>query len=621
MKAYSDVLRQLPEVPDAVAAVANLAEAYLNLWQRARKGPEKDAYRLDASAVEGYLAERFAGARKGVYMKEAGDLVLRLATREKELGAPEQAQALYDMYFAAYPEHYNAPQMALSLAGQAFKAENYERAAKYYEVVANCYSNSTHHALALNMLSVCYEKLGDEEKELQWLRAYAGEAKRPLDKIATQLRLAQKQKERGFDLFEAAETNAEQAVELKNAGAKRIMMAVKDFNAAAAAATQQIDSKVTAKTDRPKFQSYRESALMLAGESLSRLNWPEKNLSVFRKLAVKTYEQYLAHYPKGQYAPQVYVKIGTIWTAEKNGEEAKKAFARLKEHFPESEEARNSTPRLAKTLIEMGLKAEGVEQYSEMLRTSGDYQARQFLEAGEALLSARSFDTARQAYDKAIELAKAGTNEQVSVIARAMIGQANSYFREGRFAEAHEALDKFIGDEKFVRSPLVVDANFLLIEVASEEGRREKDDAMRMKYFNAAVGAIKKVRNYRREQAQQDELDLMSGDVLVRKMEAEEAMGGEKAEQARETCGRAVVTFTAYLMAHEPTPEHPFEKMTVAQQNNLERCYATALPLMAKLGKAQVEQIIKYGEAYLKYFPDGKHRTAVQNALNQAKAE
>ena len=166
-----------------------------------------------------------------------------------------------------------------------------------------------------------------------------------------------------------------------------------------------------------------------------------------------------------------------------------------------------------------------------------------------------------------------------------------------------------------------MDAHVLLIEVASEEGRREKDDTMRMKYFNAAVGAIKKVRAYRKEQAQQDELDLMSGDVLVRKMEAEEAMGPEKAEQAKETCGRAVVTFVAFIMAHEPTPEHPFEKMTPAQQNNLEKCYGKALPLMAKLGKTQAEQVIKYGEQYLKLFPEGKSRTAVQNALNQAKAE
>ncbi len=623
VKAYREVLSQLPEVPDAVSAVASLAECYLNLWQRARKGAEKDALRLDADAVEGYLCERFAGAAKGAYNKQAGDLTLYLASKEKAFGNLERAQEVYDMYFAAYPEHYNAAQMALNLAGQAFKAENYEKSIKYYTLVANVYSNSAHHATALNMLSVCYNKLGDDANEIEWLRAYAAEAKRPLDRIVTKLRLAQKQRDRGFAFFDAAETNAEQAVELKNTGTRSVLMAVRDFKAVTDEATKLIDAKYTPKADKPKYVNHRETALMLGGESLSRLAWPEKNISKYRQLAVQTYEQYLKFYPKGKYAPQVYVKIGTIWTAEKNGEEAKKAFARLKENFPDSDEAKNSTPRLAKTLIEMGLKNEGVEQYNEMLRTSGNYQARQFLEAGEALLAAKSFDTCRQAYDKAIELAKAVTNDkqQVAITARALVGQANSYFKEGRFAEAHDSLEKFINDERFATSPLVVDANFLLIEVASEEGRVEKDDTMRMKYFNAAVGAIKKVRNYRKDQAQQDELDLMSGDVLVRKMEAEEAMGTEKAEQAKETCARAVVTFVAYLMSHEPSPEHPFEKMTVKQRQNLERCYGTVLPLMAKLGKSQKEQILKYGENYLKLFPEGKRRTAVQNAINQAQAE
>lgn len=623
VKAFHDVLSQLPEVPDAVSAVASLAECYLNLWQRARKGAEKDELRLNVNAVEGYLCERFAGAGKGAYNKQAGDLTLYLASKEKEMGDAERAQALYDMYFTAYPTHYNAAQMAMNIAGQAFKAENYEKSIKYYTLIANSYSNSVNHATALNMLSVCYNKLGDEANEIEWLRAYAAEAKRPLDRITTQLRLAQKQKDRGFALFEAAETNADQtaSAEMKNAAARSVLMAVRDFKAATATATQLIDDKYTPKADRPKYAAHRETALMLEGESLSRLAWPADKLSTFRKLAVKTYEQYLSLYPKGKYAPQVFVKIGTIWTAEKNGEEAKKAFARLKESFPDSDEAKNSTPRLAKTLIEMGLKSEGVEQYSEMLRTSGNYKPVQFLEAGEALLSAKSFDTARQAYDKAIELAKAGDVPQTNVIARAIVGQASSYFKENRYAEAHEALDKFIGNEMFMRSSLIVDANFMLIEVASEEGRREKDDAMRVKYFNAAVAAVKKVRGYRKDPDQLRELDLMSGDVLVRRMEAEEAMGPEKAEKAKETCGLAAASFVAYLMANEPSAEHPFEKMSPTQQNLLERCYGTALPLLAKLGKAQAEHVIAYGETYLKYFPEGKHKTAVQNAINQAKAE
>ena len=74
-------------------------------------------------------------------------------------------------------------------------------------------------------------------------------------------------------------------------------------------------------------------------------------------------------------------------------------------------------------------------------------------------------------------------------------------------------------------------------------------------------------------------------------------------------------------MANEPTEEYPFKDMTAAQRRNLERCYASVLPLMAKMGKDQAENTIKYANMYLELVPDGKNKTAVQNALNQSKAE
>jgi hypothetical protein len=102
-------------------------------------------------------------------------------------------------------------------------------------------------------------------------------------------------------------------------------------------------------------------------------------------------------------------------------------------------------------------------------------------------------------------------------------------------------------------------------------------------------------------------------------MEAEESMNLQA--QAKETCGKAVASFQVFLMANEPTEEYPFKDMTAAQRRNLERCYASVLPLMAKMGKDQAENTIKYANMYLELFPDGKNKTAVQNALNQAKAE
>ena len=336
--------------------------------------------------------------------------------------------------------------------------------------------------------------------------------------------------------------------------------------------------------------------------------------------AVKAYERYLAAYPKGAWGPVALVKIGTIYTAEKKMDESQKAFARLQSEFPDSDEAKNSVPRLAKTLIEMGLRQEGVAQYKQMLETTdGKYTAGQFLAAGDALLEAKGWDVAGEAYTKSIELTKAVTNEsaKTAIIARATLGQAQAAAGQKLYAEAHQKLDQFV--EKYAKSKLVIDAYELIVEVASEEGRVEKDDELRKQYFNAAVRAIKRLRGHCKTQAEIDELDLRSGDVLVRKMEAEEAMNLK--DKAKETCGLAANAFIAFLMSHEPTAEHPAKDMTPAQLANLERCYSSALPLMAKLGKEQTEMILKYGDTYMELFPNGKHKTAVQNAVNQAKAD
>ena len=165
----------------------------------------------------------------------------------------------------------------------------------------------------------------------------------------------------------------------------------------------------------------------------------------------------------------------------------------------------------------------------------------------------------------------------------------------------------------------MIDAYEMMVDVASEEGRVEKNDDLRLKFFNQAVKAVKTLRKYKPSPEDQDLLSLQSSEVQIRKMQAEEAM--KLTEQAKETCGIAAAQLQGFLMAHEPTDEHPAKDMTPAQLANLERCYAMVLPLMAKLGKEQSEDILRYGESYKKLFPNGKHLTIVQNAINQAEAD
>jgi hypothetical protein len=159
------------------------------------------------------------------------------------------------------------------------------------------------------------------------------------------------------------------------------------------------------------------------------------------------------------------------------------------------------------------------------------------------------------------------------------------------------------------------------VKVASDQGRVEKDAIMRGKYFGAAIGALKKVRQYwsKKPRWEQDQLDLLSGDVLIDRMNAEEAMGLK--EESRETCARAASTFQVFIQAHGPSDEHPFDKMSAGELANLERAYATIVPLFSKLGADQADRVIKFGQEYLDLFANGKARTEISNCMNKAKAD
>jgi hypothetical protein len=93
------------------------------------------------------------------------------------------------------------------------------------------------------------------------------------------------------------------------------------------------------------------------------------------------------------------------------------------------------------------------------------------------------------------------------------------------------------------------------------------------------------------------------------------------AEEAKETCGRAAATFQVFIQAHGVTESHPADKMSAGELANLERAYASMLPLFVKQGAVQADNVMKFGQQYLDLFPNGKSRTEVVNCMNAAKAD
>jgi TolA-binding protein len=258
----------------------------------------------------------------------------------------------------------------------------------------------------------------------------------------------------------------------------------------------------------------------------------------------------------------------------------------------------------------MGLVGEGTAKYREMFATKGAYSDTQFMDAAQALESAKVFDLALQAYDNVLAMTK-----DKSLIAMSKLGRATALTGQKRFTDAFTLLKEF--SKEYAKLEIVVDANLLLVEVASEVGKTEKDNDLRKSYFNTAVEALQMVKRYKESQiksgkplnhpAELKELDLKAGEVLVRKMQAEKALG--LIEQAVQTRGHAIVAFTGIVVS--------IDRNNAALANVLEKAYYNALPLMVE--HKVFEDVIADGENYLKQFPNGKYRTDVQLWIDQAK--
>ncbi len=619
VREYLDVLTRYPEVAESVAAIEDSVRGLLGLIQSNKGSPKAADWRIDADAMEGYLAERFAGCGSRELMTVAGEAVLRLAAFEKQLGQLARADRLYGEFLRNYRNHVSAPNQASLLLGEAMRGERWADAIKFCGIIQRHYSNSLYYASSYSQESFCRSKLGEQAEAIAAMKRYVEVEKDGIAREQARMALAQMYQKKGFDIVSNAETNEtpEAVTAALNAGSAQIVRGIKEFRAFADKADKALADPTLTKADKAKYNHLREQALFLVGDCWRRMTKPEDKLKMFRENAAKSYEDYLSAYPEGAYSTNAYVRLGTIYTALGDTDRSRSALDRLSKAFPNSPEAKNAKPQLAKALIEMGMKKEGTDIYAEMLRTDGAYTAWQFVNAGEALIEAKSWTLANDAFEKAIF--KAGTN-QLLVVARARLGEANALYRQKLYAQARDSLDQFLDDEKMSKMSIAVDAHRLMVEIASEQGRTEKDSDLRAKHFGKAIGSVKKLRNYwkNKPQWEQDSVDLMSADVKLRQMSAEEAM--DLKEEAEKSGRTAASTLLAFLQSHGVDESHPADKMSAGELANLERCYETLVPLCAKLGSDFADNVMKFGQEYLDLFPNGKSRTEVQNAMNTAKA-
>lgn len=599
---YLLVLNQFPESAESVLALGDLTVSYIEVSDK-----DPDAMMM-ADTVTGHLSERFSGNEK--LMKEAGDQVRRIGDHFGEMKMDDKRRQVYALFFRDYPTHHAAGQLVMSFGEREFQTKNYVGAMTYYKQIAEIYTNSPYYYDALNRITQVYKEEGQHVDEIASLEVYVDRlSKRPRPGhalVAGRFRLADAYREYGHLMMKSMGTNetaeAEQKEALQKEAVTWLTKAALGFGGVAKLLSDSPAAYQNTDDEKKRNEQMQEMAIFMKAVCLTQINYPQDRLPALRKMAITAFEDYVKLYPQGKSAPRAQLQIGTLHTILQDTASAQAAFEKLSKGYPDSDEAKNSVPMQAAALIEIGLRGEGVAKYRQMFAAGGTYTDGQFMAAGQALEEAKEFDMALQAYDRVL-----ASTKELSLEATARLGRARSLVGQKKYGEARKVLDEFIKHKELSKLQLVVDANMLLVEVASEEGKTEKDDNERTKLFNAAVDALKMVKKYRTTPEDIATLDLMTGELLLRKMDAEKKLG--LAEQAAETRGKAIVAFQVMIMNINPG--------NVNLAATLEKAYFYCLPLL--LEHKKFADAAEDGETYLNIFPNGRWRTDVQNWLNQAR--
>lgn len=614
---YIKVLGQFPEKASSLDALEALCKAYHRCMALEKNEEKINALRMELDAIESYVAERFAGNKDRELMMRAGDTALRIAAMEKEMGQVARASALRRAFAINYRRHTNADGTIAGLAGEAQKGEHWREADELWELLEEHYTNSTYYVTSFFRRSECAKNVGDAAKEREMMKAYVERETKPVQRTQAQLALAQMYQKLGFDAIKEADHIEDPAAQEQaiKAGEKQVKDGIRQFKQFITDIDKLIADPNIPASDKEKYAVTKEQAMFLVADCWCRLKKPEKNLELYRKAAADNLEKYVASYPQGQYAKIAYVRLSMMYTILKDLEKSQAALERLSQNFPDSEEAKNAVPMLARSFAEMGLKQEAAELYEKMLKTDGMYSARQYVDAGDALREARSWDQCTQAYDKALRLI---TKDELRLQVRARYGKAKAMFVRNQLEAAREEVDRILGDEKMSRMGAATDAYLLKVDICLKQGKTEKDAARRDKHFKAAGGAAKKLRGLTKVKVEADKYDLLLIDIRCERVKSEEEMGQKEA--AAEARGEAAAILRAFIQGNGISPEHPFDKMSDAELANLEHCYELIVPLFGKMGGDFSGDVLKYGGEYLQYFPNGKQVSSIQNIMNQARA-
>ena len=592
------VLNAFPDCPEAIGALGDLVRCYMDAMATDHD-PDAELY---ADTVTAHLAERFCSGKDT--MQPAGDELIRLAENWLEYGRADKRLQVYDLFFRLYPDHASCPVYLASFGEKAYQDKDYSSALNYFQITANNYTNSPRAFDALNRIVTIYEETKDLTNAVVAANTYVKRLEtrdRPTQELMTaRFRLANAYKDFGVDILRSGTTNAADLAR----GVKAVSVAASSFDKLAETLKNPPDTAQVNDEEKKRNQALREAALYGKAFCLSQVPGDPERTAKIRAIAIQTYEALVNDFPKSGSAPNALIQIGSLYAMSKQLDKSEAALSRLRRDYPDSEQAKNALPMLARNLMELGMREEAVSRYRDMFSATGaKYTPSDIFHASRALLDAREYDLARQGLDRVLDSAA----ENPVLLAQARFAECELLVATKEYAAAVEKLNAFIAD--YPNYTLMLDAKLLFCTAASEAGKVEKDAKKRKELFDNAIEAMKDVRKRRTTPLDKAQADVEIGRIMSRKAKAEAEFGSK--ERANEFRGQAAISYQGFIDSAD---------MANAQILPLvETAYFESVPLLIESGEWEI--VDENADAYLQTFPHGRYRTDFISWKNQAKIE
>lgn len=625
IESYSKTISQYGLNQEALPAIRKMIEATI---RSGAKSGQLDPYaKLQIETLTAALAEGFSGMDTKL-QEMAGNTLRQIADLYGEMKLMAMQEATFKLFLKNYPKHPSAVALQKKMADEKVAAGDAAGAEELYCIIRDAASGEDQRdqrmaaLLALHKLYAPRGIAANVEKEVQAAEAltkhFEGIARPGIYAAIAQFYLADAYRHQGEELRKAVKDSSNDK-KITACYAK----AAKIYDDLAKELDKENSIYVSASSERDDAKTWLDNSLFQSGVCIQRLpsGGNAKKDKAIKAKATKTFENYLARFPKGNNAPRALLQIGTLQAATGDVEASRKTLDKLRKDFPNSDEAKNSIPMLADSLFKMGMKGEATNTYKQMFAAGGTYTPSQYQAAAEKLLDAGEAKLAIEACD-CILAAKGSKAYQP----QAMLLRTKALLADKQVTEAYKQVNTLL--DQFGKTTTALDAHHAMLDVIGEQILLASTFDER----NELIGKAKKSVTFLSAQADRTagdnpvaadaekvRLNLAIAEVAQKAYEAEKKANSDR---VRAALGAALNAYRQAMFAGST----PVTTPVVAP--NIQKAYKGYLDLTRALADLSTDpqekqdtlrDIVDLGAEYQSNFPEGTYKADVLNAILQAK--